>query len=226
MAEKILILSASGSGKTTALRNFEPEDVMVIQPVKKRLPFPHKKWKMWDKESSSGSIFQIDTFSGIKAVLAKMNEVGKKVVVIDDFVYVIANRVMADVDVVGFNKWSELAADFSDLMNFIETLNPDMRVYIMTHPDVDDNGIVKMKTAGKLIDNLLTPVGLFTIVLGMTKNDNGSFYITNGSTRDPYKSPMGLWKEKQIPNDLQKVDSDICNFWDIPNKVDRIKDAI
>ena len=44
-------------------------------------------------------------------------------------------------------------------MNFIETLNPDMRVYIMTHPDVDDNGIVKMKTAGKLIDNLLTPVG-------------------------------------------------------------------
>ena len=88
-------------GKTTALRNFEPDDVMVIQPVKKRLPFPHKKWKLWDKDLGTGSIFQIDTFSGIKAVLAKMNEVGKKVVVIDDFVYVIANRVMADVDVVG-----------------------------------------------------------------------------------------------------------------------------
>ena len=60
----------------------------------------------------------------------------------------------------------------------------------------------------------------------MTKNDNGSFFITNSSARDPYKSPMGLWKEKQIPNDLQKVDTEICTFWDIPNQAARIKDAI
>ena len=226
MAEKILILAKSGTGKTTALRNFEPEEVMVIQPKKKRLPFEHKAWTKWNKETSKGSIFQTNTFSGVKAVLSKMQEVGKKVVIIDDFVYIMAERVMSDIDIKGFDKWTELAADFNDLMNHIEGLDDDMRVYIMTHPDVDDNGIMKMKTAGKLIDNLLTPEGMFTIVFGMAKSDSGSFFITNGNTLNPYKSPMGMFKDKQVPNDLQAVDTTICDFWGIPNKTKRIKNAI
>ena len=226
MAEKILILAKSGSGKTTALRNFEPDEVMVIQPKKKRLPFEHSDWKKWDKTSSTGSIFQTNTFSGVKAVLSKMDEVGKKVVIIDDFVYIMAERVMSDIDIKGFDKWTQLAADFNDLMNHIENLNEDMRVYIMTHPDVDENGIMKMKTAGKLIDNLLTPEGMFTIVFGMQKSDSGSHFITNGNTLNPYKSPMGMFKEKQVENDLQSIDSVICDFWGIRNKTTRIKNAI
>ncbi len=57
-------------------------------------------------------------------------------------------------------------------MTHIDNMHEDIRVYIMTHTDEDDTGRVKMKTAGKLIDNLLTPEGLFTIVLGMTKTDS------------------------------------------------------
>lgn len=219
MAEGILVLAKSGSGKTTSLRNLNPDEVMVIQPRKKRLPFPHEHWKLWDKEKSSGSIFQTNTFDGVKAVLGKMNDVGKKVVIIDDFVYIMAQRVMNDIDIKGFDKWTELAADFNDLTNYIESLNPDMRVYILTHIDVNDLGQIKMKTAGKLIDNLLTPEGMYTIVLGMSKTDSGSFFITNGSTMDPYKSPMGMFAEKQIPNDLKVVDDRICEFWHIDNKL-------
>ncbi len=215
MAEKILILAKSGSGKSTSIRNLDPKDTMVIQPKKKRLPFPHKEWKKWDKESSTGSIFQINTFSGIKAVLSKMEEVGKKTIIIDDFVYVLADQVMAEVETKGYEKWTLLASDFNDLMNHIDNMHEDIRVYIMTHTDEDDMGKIKMKTAGKLIDNLLTPEGLFTIVLGMTKNDSGSFFITNGGTMDPYKSPMEMWKDKLIPNDLQAVDKRICEFYDI-----------
>ena len=219
MAEGILILAKSGSGKTTSLRNLPPEDVMVIQPRRKRLPFPSTNWKKWNKETASGSIFQVNHFDGIKAVLSKMEEVGKKVVVIDDFVYVLAQKVMDDIDIKGFDKWTELAANFNDLMNHIDEMNEDMRVYIMTHTDVDDNGAIKMKTAGKLIDNLLTPEGMFNIVFGMTKNDGGSFFITNGSTMDPYKSPMGMFNEKLIPNDLKAVDDRICEFYAIDAKL-------
>ena len=215
MAEKILILAKSGSGKSTALRTMDPKTTMVIQPKKKRLPFPHKDWAKWDKASSTGSIFQINTFSGIKAVLTKMEEVGKKTIIIDDFVYVLADRVMNDIDIKGFDKWTELAADFNDLMTHIDNMHEDIRVYIMTHVDEDDVGRVKMKTAGKLIDNLLTPEGMFTIVLGMTKNDSGSFFITNGGSMTPYKSPMDMWEDKQIPNDLRAVDDRICEFYDI-----------
>ena len=223
MAERILILAKSGSGKTTSLENFNPEDVMVIQPRKKRLPFSHTGWDKWNKDTGKGSIFQINTFDGVKAVLAKMEEVGKKVVIIDDFVYIMAQRVMNDIDIKGFDKWTELAAAFNDLTNFIEDMDEDMRVYILTHTDTDENGAIKMKTAGKLIDNLLTPEGMFTIVFGMTKNDSGSFFITNGSSMDPYKSPKGMFKDKQIPNDLKEVDDRICEFWNIENKTSTLK---
>jgi hypothetical protein len=85
------------------MRTLDPAETMVIQPKKKRLPFPHKDWKKWDKDKGEGSIFQTNTFAGIKAVLTKMESVGKKVIVIDDFVYVLADRVMSDIDIKGFD---------------------------------------------------------------------------------------------------------------------------
>lgn len=154
-----------------------------------------------------------------------MAEVGKKVIIVDDLVYLFANQVMAEVDNQDWSKWTQLAIDFDSVIKTIESIDEDIRVYIMTHPDEDENGNVKMKSSGKLIEKLLTPEGQFTVVLGMTKNDNGSFFITNGSARDPYKSPMGMFKEKQVPNDLQKLDDTICDFWSIKNKTTRIKDA-
>ncbi len=219
MAEGILILAKSGSGKTTSLRNLNPDEVMVIQPRQKRLPFPHKGWKKWDKPTSKGSIFATNTFSGVTAVLDRMEKAGKKVIIIDDFVYIMAQRVMDTIDEKGYDKWTQLAADFNDLTNHIENMDPDMRIYIMTHVDTNDIGEVKMKTAGKLIDNLLTPEGMFTIVFGMAKTDSEAYFLTNGSTLDPYKSPMGMFKDRQVPNDLKMVDDRICDFWDIDNKL-------
>ena len=72
MAEKILILSQSGLGKSTSIRNLDPNSTMVIQAYKKRLPFPHKKWKQWDKDSATGSIFYANTFGIVEAALKKM----------------------------------------------------------------------------------------------------------------------------------------------------------
>jgi hypothetical protein len=103
MAEAILILAKSGMGKTTSLRNLEPEKTMVVQVKKKRLPFPHSNWKYWDKDKSAGSIFHVNTFEGMRAVLKKMEQVGKKIVVIDDLVYAISKKVMDDIDVKGFD---------------------------------------------------------------------------------------------------------------------------
>jgi isocitrate dehydrogenase kinase/phosphatase len=152
-----------------------------------------------------------------------MEEIGKKVVIIDDFVYVLAHRVMNDIDIKGYDKWTELAKEFDNLMQFIENMNEDMRVYIMTHTDTDENGFLKMKTAGKLIDNLLTPEGQFTIVLGVKRTDTGSVFITNGTAIDPYKSPMGMFSEKEIPNDLKLVDDTICDYYGIENKLTEVK---
>lgn len=212
MAEKMLILSPSGAGKTTSLRNMNPEETMVIQCVNKRLPFPHKDWHLWDKEAARGSIFKTRDFTVMKTVMERMAEVGKKYVVIDDFIYAISGRVMDDIAIKSYDKWSELAKEFYDLMEFIDTLPEDMYVIIMSHTDINE-GSTKMKTAGKLIDNLITPEGMFNIVFGVTKNDSGSFFITNGTTLDPFKSPVGMFEEKLIPNDLQAALNRIDEFY-------------
>ena len=104
MAEAVLILAKSGSGKTTSLRNLDPKDTMVIQARKKRLPFENAKdWKMWDKASATGSVFRTSTFAGVKAVLGKMQDVGKKIVIIDDFVYLFSQKVMDDIEIKGYD---------------------------------------------------------------------------------------------------------------------------
>ena len=215
MAEKILILSESGKGKSTSIRNLDPDKTMVIQAYKKRLPFKHDEWKTWNKETQKGSLFTATNFATVEAVLLKMDKAGKEVVIIDDFVYLISGKVLDDTAIKGFDKWNELGLAFMHLMETIDNLRDNMRVYILTHTDTNDMGQVKMKTAGKLIDNLITPAGLFTIVLGMAKTDDQAFFITNGSTMDPYKSPMDMFKDKQIPNDLKVVDETVCKFWGI-----------
>lgn len=218
MAEGILVLSKSGQGKSTSIRNFNPNDVMVIQCKNKRLPFPHDDWKVWDKNKQTGSIFIVNSFPEVRAVLLKMQEVGKKVIIIDDLVFLFANKVMDDIARKDWDKWTEIAIEYSQTIETIENLNPDMRVYILTHADTNDLGEISMKTAGKLIENLLNPVAGFTIVLGVQKTDNGSFFITNGNATNPYKSPMGMWKDKLVPNDLKEIDDKICDFWNIQNK--------
>jgi len=223
MADGVLVLSKSGQGKSTSIRNFNPDEVMVIQCKNKRLPFPHSDWKYWDKTTKTGSIFIVNNFAEVRAVLLKMQEIGKKVVVIDDLVFLFANKVMDDINVKGFEKWTEIAIEFDQTIKTIENLKEDMRVYILTHIDTNEFGEVSMKTAGKLIENLLNPVAGFTIVLGVQKTDTGSSFITNGNAATPYKSPMGMWKDKLIPNDLKEVDDRICDFWNIENKTTTLK---
>lgn len=216
MAEKILLLATSGKGKTTSLRNLDPKETMIIQCTNKRLPFPAQDWKQWDKDSATGSVFKTRDFSMMKAVLKKMEEVGKKVIIIDDFVYALSGKVMDDIDIKGFDKWSQLAEEYYRLVETIDSLHEDIIVILSTHVDEVD-GYIKMKTAGKLIDNLITPEGQFNIVLGMTKDDSGSYFITNGSSLDPYKSPMDMFKDKKIPNDMKVVVDTIKSFYGIEN---------
>jgi len=213
--EKILVEAKSGSGKTTSLRNLDPEKTMVIQGYKKRLPFRHKGWKAWDKETQTGSIFYAPSFEIAQAAVIKMAEVGKEIIIIDDFVYMFANRVMDDAETKGFDKWNYLAKSYYNLLKTIDEVDSDARVYIFTHTDQDENGMIKMKTAGKLIDNLMTPEGQFTMVLGMRKSDDGAYFITNGGGTTPYKTPMDMFPDKEVPNDLKIIDDTICEFYGI-----------
>ena len=145
-----------------------------------------------------------------------MVEVGKKIIIIDDFVYIIAGRVMDDANDTGYAKWTQLALVVHELFEYVDSLPNDIRVYFLTHTEEDANGNIKMKTAGKLIDNLLTPEGSFTTVLGAEFKD-GKYYFKTNKTRnsEPYKSPMGMFQENLIDNDLLAIDNRIVEYYGI-----------
>lgn len=86
----------------------------------------------------------------------------------------------------------------------------DLKVYFLWHPEEDKELGYKMKTVGKMVTDYLTLEGLFTVVL-YTKvskdNDNKMSYqfVTNSDGEFPAKSPIGMFNNLYIQNDLGLV---------------------
>lgn len=215
MASKTLILSASGNGKSASIRTINPAFAVVIQPITKNLPFPGgSDWKRWKKDEG-GSIIMIPNTESVINFLSLIEEKHpeKEIIIIDDAIYLMANQMMDDINETGYDKWTLIADQFYRLIKKINSMPSNIRVYIMTHPDEDANGVMKMKTVGALTDKALTPLGLFETVLGAAFKDGHYKFLTNKTrASDPYKSPIGMFRELEIDNDLAKVDNRVCKI--------------
>lgn len=149
-----------------------------------------------------------------------MRKTDKEVIVIDDFQYVLANEFMRRVTDVetgnaAFAKYNEIARHAWDVLMEASALAPEKRVYILSHTSTDDFGKTKIKTIGKLLDEKIVLEGLVTIVLRTVVANGSYFFSTKNSGSDTVKSPIDLFADDQIENDLQKVDELICEYYGI-----------
>jgi len=220
MASKALILAESGNGKTASLRTINPEQAVVVQPIMKNLPFPGgSDWKRWEK-GVGGDIIAIPSTETVINFLNEINDnyPRKEIIIIDDLIYLMTNQMMEDINDTGYDKWSLIADQFYRLVKTINSLRDNLRVYVLTHPETDANGIMKMKTVGALVDKALTPFGLFETVLGAMFKDGKYVFITSKlRNSDPYKSPIGMFRDIEIDNDLSKVDKRVCKVGGVVN---------
>jgi hypothetical protein len=125
----------------------------------------------------------------------------------------------------GYGKFTDIALNYWKLIEFIKNLDGDKRVYLMSHEEVDDSGFVGVKSVGKMLSNQCCIEGLYTIVL-RAESENGKFvFRTKTAGNDIIKSPMGMFEEETIDNDLLLVDNAICEYYDIKkeNKKDEDK---
>lgn len=214
MGIPVMILGESGAGKTASLRNLNPEETLIIQSVPKPLPF-RSKFKPWDTASKTGSIIVSDSSQQICKFIAAAPSYGKKVIVIDDYQYTMANEFMRRSAEKGFEKFTEIAKHAWDIAMAAQSAPDDVRIYILSHVQNDDQGRTKIKTIGKMLDEKITLEGLFTIVMRAIRHDGQYLFTTQNSGSDTVKTPMGLFESETIGNDLNQVDQSIKNYYEI-----------
>lgn len=211
MSTVTMVLGESGTGKTTSLRNMDPAETLLIQAVKKPLPFRASAWQRFDRETNkAGNIFQTDSPAEIIHLLKGTR---RKVIVIDDFQYVMANEFMRRTSERGFDKFTEIGKNAWDILNAATSLPDDTRVYILSHVETTDQGRTKIKTIGKMLDEKITLEGMVTIVLRTLVRDGQYLFSTRNNGSDTVKTPMGLFESEAIDNDLAAVDQAIHSYY-------------
>jgi hypothetical protein len=112
----------------------------------------------------------------------------------------------------GYQKFTDIAKGVWNVLNTSSSLRDNVRVYIMAHTVTDDFGNVRMKTVGKMVDQTLVPEGYFTTVLRSLTINGTHVFSTQTNGQDCCKSPIGMFDDKLIDNDLELVDARICEF--------------
>ena len=205
MAIPVLITGKSGSGKSTSLRNCTNNpDWNMVNVLNKPLPF-------------KGKIPQVVTDEYDKVMKAIAGSKAKSIV-IDDAGYLITNYFMRNHSTKGagnaiFSMYNTLADNFWNLIEFIKKLPDDKIVYIIMHEEVDEFGNVKPKTIGKMLDEKLVLEGMFTIVLRCIQENGKHLFQTQSNGTDVCKSPMGMFEDLEIDNDLMMVDKTIREYY-------------
>jgi energy-coupling factor transporter ATP-binding protein EcfA2 len=207
MATVTLILGKSGSGKSSSLRNLSPAISSLIQVIPKPLPFRDSKaWKPYVTDNWQHVIARA------QAAAAKG---GRKIIIIDDFQYILANEFMRRSEEKGFDKFTEIGRHTWNIFEALLRLPEDIRVYILSHTEETESGQVKMKTIGKMLDEKITLEGMVTIVLRAVVQDGQHLFSTRNSGSDTTKAPMGMFDDPFVDNDLASIDAAICDYYDI-----------
>lgn len=212
MAIPIMILGDSGSGKTRSLKSLSPDETIIIQPIKKPLPFRSADWKPWNKETRTGSVVRTDKYQVIKQWVDAAEKLGKKYLVVDDAQYIMLNDELRRSDEVGFKKFVEMAKDYVDLITHITNHESNLIVYFMTHTETSEDGHVTAKTTGKMIREKVVLEGLFSIVLRCHIKDGQHYFSTKSNGFDCVKTPEEMFQSDQIENDLTIVNQAVIDY--------------
>ena len=225
MAQSILVIADSGTGKSTSIRHLNPNETFVINIANKPLPF--KGWKknytLISKDNPGGNLASASSAAGIIKAISHVDQKMPTIknLIVDDWQYMSSFEYFDRANEKGYDKFTQIAANLAQVAKMPKDLRDDLTVFFLTHSedatDINGNRRIKAKTIGKMIDNSLTLEGLFSIVLfgKINKNDDGVLqygFETQNSGENTCKSPQGMFEDFFIPNNLQYVKDCITKY--------------
>jgi len=191
------------------MRNCVDKGFNLINVLKKPLPF-------------KGKIPSCQT-DDYQKIMKQVHLSEAQSVVIDDAGYLITNHFMRGHSSAGagngvFALYNSIGDQFWNLVQFIiERVSDNKIVYIIMHEDSNDLGEIKPKTIGKLLDEKVCIEGMFTIVLRCVEEGGKHLFVTQTANGAVSKSPMGMFEDLVMDNDLLFVDQTIREYYDIPD---------
>lgn len=195
----VLVLGDSGSGKSTSLRNFEPDEVGILNVMGKPLPF-RKRLKTAD-HVTYGTIQQTLKANNLRAY------------VIDDSGYLMQLENFRRAKETGYAKFTEMALNFERVIEWATQTDGDTIVYLLHHYDEPDaNGVRKPKTIGKMLNEKFCIEGACPIVIESAIRDGRHVFVTRNDGFNLAKAPMDMLPDV-MDNDLRAVDSAIREYW-------------
>lgn len=219
--QTLCIYGESGHGKTTSLRNLDPETTFIISTTGKPLPF--RGWKKKyipftvNKETKeiTGNYYVSSNWEAILKILKIVNSKLPNIttVVVDDFQYVLSYEFVDRATEIGYQKFSELAQHAMEILRYAEQMREDCTMCFLTHcentgTEIDPKYVIK--TIGKLLSEKVTLEGLFTYIFfaKTEEGDDGKMQyklVTNNDGKCLAKTPMGMFEELEIDNDLNEI---------------------
>ena len=223
MAKTVLICGRTGTGKTTSIRTLKPEETIICRVIKRTLPF--KFAGKYGKEQSN--LFSTPTYEDVLKVLNWANKQSHiKNIVITDATYIIRQEYFKLANQTGFQKFTLFATHMQQILKAIQECRDDIKVFMEYHVEsvMTDSGAVEYKpsTVGKLLDNQYNILENVDIVLfANPKYEDKEIkygFITNrmldrNGAEIPAKSPMGMFDDMFIPNDLAFVAEKIDEYY-------------
>ena len=206
MARIIGIMGESGAGKTTSMRNLDPTTTYYIDCDKKGL-----SWRGWRKQynAEAKNYFSTDKQNEVLTIMQGINDKRPniKTIIIDTLNGIMVADEMRRSKEKGYDKWMDLAVSVYGIIDYALTMREDITVIFVCHSQTirDDSGY--MFTSIKTNGQKLSKIGLetkFPIVL-YAKCIDGNYLFETQANFSTAKTPMGMFAEKTIPNDIAEV---------------------
>ena len=223
MAKTILVCGKTGTGKTSSSRTLNPDNTIILRVINRTLPF--KFSNIYSREKKN--LFSTPSYEDVLKVLAWANKQEEiKNVVITDGTYIIRQEYFKLANQKGYDKYTMFAMHMQQILKAIQELRDDMKVFMEYHVEsiMSDTGAIEYKpsTVGTLLDrqyNILENVDI-VLFANPQYSDKGieyGFYtnrtIDRSGAEIPAKSPLGMFDELFIPNDLALVAKKIDEYY-------------
>lgn len=208
MARVIGIMGESGAGKTTSMRNLDPNTTFYIDCDKKGL-----SWKGWRDQYNvdKKNYFATDLKETVANLFDKIDKEEQfkdyKVIVVDTLNGIMVSDEVRRMKEKGYDKWMDLAQCIWELLDQAHTLRDDLTVIFICHSQTqkEDDGytFTRIKTSGKKLDKLCIETKLTTVLYACV--EDGQFVFRTHADHSTAKTPFGAFPEDAIPNDIAAV---------------------